>query len=147
MLKNDIQIRFSDIDSFGHVNNIQIQHYYDYGKMVYYSDVLNITVMNTNPSAVLVNVTSNYFSAILITDSIEVETSVVEMSEKTIKFSQRIIDKNTLEVKSDSVSIMVVVDTQKMTSVILPEKWINSICEQENKSKAELVKTKMISEK
>ena len=140
MLVNDIQIRFSDIDSFGHVNNIQIQHYYDYGKMVYYSDILKISVMNNNPSAVIVNVVSNYFSAILISDSIEVETSIIEFSEKTIKFYQRIVDKKTLDVKSDCTCVMVVVDTHKGGSTPIPQKWVELICEQENKTKEELTK-------
>ena len=32
-IESDIQIRFADADSLGHINNVNLQHYFDVGKM------------------------------------------------------------------------------------------------------------------
>ncbi len=134
MLTNDIQIRFSDIDAFNHVNNINIQHYYDYGKMIYYNNVLNIKVMQCNPSLVIVNVVSNYLSPILVSDNIAVETSVIKLGSKSLTFFQRIVDKTTGEEKSNCTTIMVVIDREKNSSCELLDEWKDAICKQEKKS-------------
>lgn len=136
MLTSEIQIRFSDIDSFDHVNNINVQHYYDYGKMMYYRDAMSIAVMKCNPSIVIVNTSSNYFLPIFSDDMINVETQVIELGVKSIKFYQRIICKKTNQIKSDCTTVMVAFDKEKGCSVELQREWIESICKQEGKDES-----------
>ncbi len=42
--ETDIQIRFADIDILGHVNNVNLQHYFDLGKTAFYREVLEVDV-------------------------------------------------------------------------------------------------------
>ena len=143
MLKNNIQIRFSDIDSFGHVNNIVLQHYYDYGKMMYFQEAIGLPVTAHNPSMIIASTTSNYFIPTFITDNVEVESEVVEMGEKSIKFSQRLIDTKNGNIKSECQTIMVAFDTESGKSVELLPEWIEAICTQENRTYQELKKIKI----
>lgn len=142
MIRTQIQIRFSDIDSFEHVNNINIQHYYDYGKVIYFRDVLGITGVRSNPSLVIVSTTSNYFLPILFNDSIDVETSVIEYGEKSVTLYQRIIDNNSSEIKSDCTVTMVVFDTVKSCSTDILPSWVEAICKHEGKLISDLKKNK-----
>ena len=43
-IESDIQIRFADADSLGHINNVNLQHYFDVGKMEFYEKVLGKTI-------------------------------------------------------------------------------------------------------
>ena len=43
-IESDIQIRFADSDSLGHINNVNLQHYFDVGKMEFYEKVLGKTI-------------------------------------------------------------------------------------------------------
>lgn len=142
MIKNNIQIRFSDIDSFGHVNNIVLQNYYDYGKMRYLYDSIGLPVSSHNPSMVIASTASNYYLPTLMNGNVEVETKVVELGEKSVKFSQRLIDIDTGDIKSDCETIMVALDIVKGCSVELLPEWIDAICAEEKKTLKELKKVK-----
>ena len=43
MIVTKIQIRFADIDVLGHVNNVNLQHFFDQGKVDYIQKVLGLS--------------------------------------------------------------------------------------------------------
>lgn len=133
MIKTDIQIRFADLDALNHVNNINIQHYYDLGKMYYYRTVMGSTPTINKQSIVIVNSTSNYYAPILIEDSIEVETAVEKIGNRSITFFQRVLDKQTGVVKSDCRTILATFDATKLESIDVPKAWREGIEKHENK--------------
>lgn len=40
VVESKIQIRFADADCLNHINNVNLQHYFDIGKMDFYEKVL-----------------------------------------------------------------------------------------------------------
>ncbi len=143
MTRDDIQIRFGDIDAFNHVNNINIQHYFDLGKMNYYRNVLGIDVIDANPALVIVSTTTNYFSPILIADKIEVETSIVKLGNKSVTFYQRVVDKSSQATKAECTTIMTGFDRVALCSIELLDEWVDAICRQEEKTVDQLKNPKL----
>lgn len=133
MIKTDIQIRFADLDALNHVNNINIQHYYDLGKMYYYRNIIGSTPTIAKQSMAIVNCTSNYFAPILIDDIIEVETVIEKIGNKSITFFQRVLDKKTGVIKSDCRTILATFDAILSESIEVPKDWKAKIEKHENR--------------
>jgi len=113
--KKNIQIRMTDLDPFGHVNNGVIYSYYDVGRLHYFSCIEKNLQWETIDK-VIVRTECDFMDSILFTDDISVETKVIEIGNKSIKMTQRIIDNNTGKIKSTCLSILSGYDKQNNTS-------------------------------
>lgn len=127
-----LQIRFNDVDKFGHVNNAVYLSFYDLGKTNYFGSVC--PNVNWERDAILVvRIEVNFISQIFSTDEISVQTSVTGIGNKSFDLAQRVIDLNTGIEKCSCRSTMVTYDLIKHQSKPLTEEWINAICEYEGK--------------
>lgn len=122
-----IQLRFNDVDKFGHVNNTVYFTYYDLGKTEYFATAYP----NLNwdkEGAVVVHIEVDFLTQILAGEPIAVETAVVEIGTKSMTLVQRVVDTRTGEVKCLCKSIMVAFDMEKHDSKEIPEEWKEAIC-------------------
>lgn len=119
--KIDLQIRFSDIDPLNHVNNSIIAQYYDVGRINYLKQVLGEDLMWSSVGVVIVNLNTNFFSPIFITDEIEVQTKLKSFGNKSMKTLQQIRDKKTGEIKSTCETIMSGFDPHTNLSAPIPQ--------------------------
>ena len=103
-----IQLRFNDVDKFGHVNNTVYFSFYDLGKTEYFASVCPGVDWEK--------------------DGIVVQTAVCEIGTKSFHLMQRVIDTETMEVKCICRSVMVTFDLEKHQSKPLTEEWIEAIC-------------------
>ncbi len=117
-----IQLRFNDVDKFGHVNN----------KTEYFASVCP-DVDWEKDGIVVVHIEANFLAQIYGSDHIAVQTAVTEIGTKSFHLAQRVIDTETLEVKCVCTSIMVAFDLSKHESKPLEEEWIEAICKYEGK--------------
>lgn len=122
-----IQLRFNDVDKFGHVNNAVYFSYYDLAKTEYFSSVCP-SVDWTSEGIVVVNIKADFRSQILGGDHIAVQTAVTEIGTKSFKLMQRVIDTITEEVKCVCESVMVMFDLHRQKSEALRPEWVNAIC-------------------
>ena len=122
-----IQLRFNDIDKFGHVNNTVYFSFYDLGKTEYFASVCP-HVNWEKEGIVVVHIEANFLAQIYASDSIAVQTAVTEIGNKSFKLAQRVIDTNTHEVKCICTSVMVAFDLEHHQSKPLSEDWIAAIC-------------------
>ena len=127
-----IQLRFNDVDRFGHVNNVVYFQFYDLGKSEYFATVCP-HVNWAEIGIVAVHVTADFLSQIRATDNIAVQTAVTAIGTKSFTLAQRVIDLDTQEVKCVGTSIMVTYDLKAQESIPLREEWIKAICEYEGK--------------
>ena len=118
--KKDIQIRMTDLDPFGHVNNGVIYSYYDVGRL-HYLQQLEEEVQWEKMDKVIVHTECDFMESILFGDDISVETKIIEIGNKSIKMMQRIVDNNTEKIKSTSISVLSGYDRQKNTSKEISE--------------------------
>ena len=71
-----VQKRFSDVDSFMHVNNIWQQSYFDMGKTNFYTEVLGITGVFDKLRIITASTHTDYLGQVRLTDDIVVVTDV-----------------------------------------------------------------------
>lgn len=127
-----IQLRFNDVDKFGHVNNTVYFTYYDLGKTEYFSAVYPELDWNSE-GVVVVHIQVDFLSQILSTSHIAVQTATSEIGNKSLTIVQRVIDTDTQEVKCMCKSILVAFDLEKHESIEIPEKWKEAICRYEGR--------------
>ena len=115
-----IQLRFNDVDKFGHVNNTVYFSFYDLGKTEYFASVCP-GVDWEKIGIVVVHIEANFVKQIFASDHIAVQTAVSEIGTKSFHLIQRVIDTETQEVKCICKSIMVTFDLEKHESMPLTE--------------------------
>ena len=127
-----IQLRFNDVDKFGHVNNSVYFSFYDLGKTEYFSFVCP-DVDWEKVGIVVVHIEANFVAQIFGDDHIAVQTAVTAIGTKSFHLVQRVINTATNDVKCICTSVMVTYDLEKHCSQPLTEEWVKAICKFEGK--------------
>ena len=121
-----LQIRFNDVDKFGHVNNTIYFQFYDSGKTDYVSTVCK--GYDWNQYAIfVVKIEAEFFAQIKSDDRIAVRTRTAKLGNKSFHLVQEIFDVVTQEVKSRCMSIMVLYDLEHKQSMPFPDEWRRAI--------------------
>ena len=115
-----IQLRFNDVDKFGHVNNTVYFSFYDLGKTEYFASVCP-GVDWEKTGIVVVHIEADFVKQIFASDHIAVQTAVSEVGTKSFHLLQRVIDTKTNEIKCICKSIMVTFDLERHESMPLTE--------------------------
>lgn len=132
MVHTDIQIRFGDIDSLRHVNNVSIVQYYDLGLSDYMQN-LGISNVFKGDGMAKVHIEMNFYDSIYFEDKIEVRTSVTKIGNKSLTFSQQVVEKSTGKIKSDCVTIAAGFNIDTRKSVEISDVWKDAIAKYEQK--------------
>ena len=133
------QIRFSDVDQFGHVNNSVYFQLYDLAKTTYFKDVLGMSEWG-DVVVVVANINANFMSPIFFMDNVNIETTTIELGNKSFTLLQRAVDSQTGQVKCECRTIMVVYDLKTQTPMQMPIEYKQAICDFEERSLEELGK-------
>jgi len=123
-----LQIRFNDVDKFGHVNNTVQFQFYDTAKTEYFSTVCH-GVDWEKIAIVVVKIESEFVGQIKANNRIAARTKVTHIGNKSFTLLQDVIDTDTHEIKSRCESVMVLYDLIHHHSIMFPEKWRHDIME------------------
>ena len=126
-----IQLRFTDADQFGHINNTAYFQYYDTAKIDYIRKVCGIP--NGKYAIFAVHVEADFRAQVFSTAHVEVETAIAEVGKKSFTLLQRLIDIKTHEIKCVGKTIMVAFDLEKNSSIPMREEWVEAICKYEGR--------------
>ena len=127
------QLRFSDVDQFGHVNNSVYFSLFDMCKTRYFYDVVGPHVFD-DFGIVVANVNANFIAPIFYPDDIVIETAVTRLGTKSFTLVQRALSSKTQSLKCECCSILVTFDTKTNTSICMPEDFKLKIAEYEDNS-------------
>jgi acyl-CoA thioester hydrolase len=116
-----VQKRFSDVDSFMHVNNIWQQSYFDMGKTNFYTEVLGITGVFDKLRIITASTHTDYLGQVRLTDDIVVVTDVSRLGNKSMTLHQRIMCGD--KCLTESSSVMVAFDFETQQTVPMPDEW------------------------
>ncbi len=133
------QIRFSDVDQFGHVNNSVYFSLYDLAKTTYFKDVLGKSEWG-ELVVVVANINANFFMPVFFSDEMEIETAAVHLGNKSFTLLQRAVAKNTGEVKCECRTILVMYDLLTKEPMPIPQEYKDAICKYEGKTLEELAR-------
>ncbi|MCM1291287.1 MAG: acyl-CoA thioesterase [Prevotella sp.] len=129
----DLQIRFSDVDILGHVNNTVYLAFYDTGKAHYFRSVRKDNYKWDDVDTVIVNVNCAFISSIVFGDDIEVLTRCEEIHDKSFKLLQLIREKKTGQIKSMCETVMVSFDKATKQACHVSDKWREALCNYEQR--------------
>lgn len=118
-----IQIRFSDVDVVGHVNNIVFFEYYDTGKADFIAKILHRTVSWEEVDTVVANVDCAFIAPIFYGEKIEVLTACTYIHDKSFRLLQMLRNTDSGEVKSICETVMVSFNPDTQKAAPLSEEW------------------------
>ncbi len=116
-----IQMRFEDIDSYSHVNNIAQQAYFDVGKSAFFERLWQEVGQAERRDVMIVSVQTDFVAQIRYGDKIEVVTSVKSIGNKSLTLRQEILREGVL--CSRSRAVMVCYDREQGQAVEVPASW------------------------
>ena len=126
-----VQIRFNDIDSFGHVNNATLQEYFDLGRMHYIHDVFGDNFFKRTQALIIASIHTDFVLPVFLKDQIEVKTAIVKLGNKSLEMEQHIVDTKDNSTKVICKSVMVAFDTKMHQSIEMLQEWREKIAEME----------------
>ncbi|MDY6437670.1 MAG: thioesterase family protein [Prevotella sp.] len=121
-----LQIRWNDVDKFGHVNNSVYFQYYDTAKTDYIASLCE-GVNWDKYAIVVVHIESDFYAQVKAGSHIAVRTRVKHVGNKSFHLDQEVIDADSEEVKCHCLSVMVLYDLEEQKSILIPEKWAKAI--------------------
>ena len=107
----------------GHVNNVNLQHYFDLGKSDFFRTVFGLVQMGKGEELITASTSTSYIEQTRYDDRIYVETSIEKIGNKSFTVFQRIINAATGKVHAESRTVMVCYDFTLQTSISIPAEW------------------------
>ena len=134
-----VQIRFSDVDQYGHMNNSSYFSIYDLAKTSYMREVFGDQNWN-DVGIVVANINADFLAPVFFSDELYIETTVVHLGHKSFTLLQRAVNKASGVLKCQCRTVMVGYDMATKEPVELPDSFKQTICEYEGMSLEELSK-------
>lgn len=119
------EIRFSDIDAMGHVNNAVYLSYFEQARMAFFRQLINMKWDWNKQGILLARNEVDYKLPILLNDDVVIETRCTHMGTKSLTFNYNIF-KRTGDQKilaSSGASVLVCFDSSAMKTIPVPEVW------------------------
>ena len=118
-----LQIRFTDVDVLGHVNNTVYLAFYDTGKAAFMTETLGKTIKWNEVDTVVANIDCAFMAPIFFGEDIEVLTACTSVHDKSFRLLQLIREKNTGQIKSMCETVMVSFDSKTQKAMPLSDEW------------------------
>ncbi len=118
-----IQIRFTDIDALGHINNNVYLSYFDLGKADYFERVRGTAVSWIEGAIVIAHLEMDFLEPTFYTEKVVVESKMVKIGDKSGEFIQQLRSEKTGAVKCVCKSIFVYIDSESQKPASVPHVW------------------------
>lgn len=128
-----LQIRFNDIDLFGHLNNSVYVQFLDMGKLAYFKQFMDGGFEHEPTVPVVANLKVTFHAPTLIDDRLEVCTAIASISTSSMVLEQRIVDAGGT-VKCTATTVMVNIDRHTGASAPVSDRWRNALSAFEQRS-------------
>ena len=115
-----VEVRFRDIDAFGHVNNAVVSSYIEQARVRYLIDVLDVDPVGRMP-LILANISIDYLSPIFFNDPVEIGSQVDWVGSTSIAMSHLV--KAVERELARSTSVLVAYDYMQARPMPVPDDW------------------------
>ncbi len=122
-----VQLRFSDIDMLGHVNNSRYFELFDIAKNDYFTRVAGGNIVWQRPPVMIANINCDYLSQTTLNEPVEVLTQVDHIGDKSFVLIQQLVNSDTREVKCSCAATMVNFDVQARIPARVSDEWRQAI--------------------
>ncbi len=128
-----VQLRFTDIDGFGHANNSAMQAYFDLGRAAYLQKICGFDFYRHNETMLVVSYTTDFLKQVYFEDNIEMCVAVYKIGTNSLRMIMSLRNASSHEVCAVSDCVMAGFNKLTQKSMpILPE-WRKKISDLENK--------------
>ena len=117
-----VEVRFRDIDAFGHVNNAVVSSYLELARIRYLVDVLQVEPIGVMP-LILAHISIDYRSPILFQDVVEVGSRVDWLGTTSIGMSHELTAAADGRELAQSSSVLVTYDYEQSRPMPVPDDW------------------------
>ena len=128
-----VQLRFNDIDMFGHVNNSIYVQWFDMGKLAYFKQFMGGGFEHEPTVPVVANINVTFYEPTLIDERIEVLTAVASVSHSSLVLEQRIVTESG-RVKCTATTVMVNIDVHTKRPEPVSEAWRKAFSDFESRT-------------
>lgn len=122
-----LQVRFSDIDILGHINNSVYLQFMDLGKADYFTRSTGQRVELGGLSLAIVNINCDFFSPAYFNEPLSVITRVSSVSTHSLRMEQRIVNPLTGDVKCIGRTVLAGFDPRTASGTTLPGELVSQI--------------------
>jgi|AntDeeMetageno51_2_1112566.scaffolds.fasta_scaffold00116_18 acyl-CoA thioester hydrolase len=120
-----VQVRFRDIDAFGHVNNAVHVSYIEAARVAYFEQVLGVDLGSVGTAVASLSV--DYRQPIELDDELVVETTVPEIGTTSLTLDHELRVDGT--VAATATVVLVQYDYEADEPVPIPESWRSTIAD------------------
>jgi len=117
-----VDVRFRDIDAFGHVNNAVVSSYVELARIRYLVDVLRVEPIGVMP-LILAHISIDYRSPILFEDVVDVGSRVDWLGTTSIGMSHELTAAADGRELAQSSSVLVTYDYEQGRPMPVPDDW------------------------
>lgn len=119
-----VQMRFNDIDIFGHLNNSVYLQFMDLGKAEYFRQFMPGGRLDAESlGLVIANVNIDFVAPALLNESLEVLTAVASIGCKSLVLDQRVVESGTDAVKAVAKVTMVCYNPKTGATEAISPDW------------------------
>lgn len=122
-----LQVRFSDVDRLGHVNNSVYQQFYDLGRLHYFQSVLEGPMEWEGDVVVLAHLEVDYLHPVTLEHQLHVGTRTLFVGTRSFRMEQVIFDTEAQRIYSRAISVMVGFNGQRQQSADLRPEWLKAM--------------------
>jgi len=121
-----VEVRFADMDSFGHVNNAAFLTFIEQARIKYFDDISGWHYDVSKEGVILAHASLDFIRPLDFKEKLSVLTMCTAIGTKSISIVHRIIAGENEEVATAE-SVVVAFDYVTMKSVPVPQKWREAI--------------------
>ncbi|HEX9609438.1 MAG TPA: thioesterase family protein [Candidatus Limnocylindria bacterium] len=132
--RTSLQVRFRDIDAFGHVNNAVFFSYVEQARIRYLLDVLASGQPFDRLPLILARVELDFRSPIFFGDEVTVETRVDRIGRSSLGMSHRMTAGADGRLVGDVRTVLVAYDYEASAPIPVPDEWRARIAEHEGRA-------------
>ena len=127
-----LQIRFNDIDLFGHLNNAVYVQFFDMGKLAYFKQFMKGGFEKEAAVPVVADIHCVFYAPTYIDERIECLTAVASIANSSLVLEQRIVGADG-SVKCTARTVMVNIDTKTGASTPVSDEWRSALAAYEER--------------
>ena len=133
--RTSVQVRFRDIDAFGHVNNAVVASYVEQARVTYLRDVLDLNPIGPQDRMplILAMIQLEYLSPIFIEDRLDIGSRVDWVGNTSIGMSHELRAEGGRDLARSS-SVLVSYDYAQARPMPVPDDWRTALRAHEDRA-------------
>lgn len=127
-----VQIRFNDVDMFGHLNNSVYLQFMDMGKYAYFRQFMEGGFGSGGTAPVVANINCNFHAPAYMDEKLEVRTAMAKIGDSSLVLEQCICTPEG-SVKCSATTIMVNINLKTQQPETVDNEWRSKLSEYEGR--------------